>query len=86
VIRVEDIADPSDPELEVEFTLRHRSTFLPEALGSVSIADPTSKELRRPFLRKRSTTASKRANAQYYGGDPDRSGDPQTVCLVRSAG
>jgi len=59
--------------LDVEFTLRQRSTFLLEALGSVSIADPTSKESGTgPFsVQARSHgEVEMRANARYYGGMP----------------
>ena len=70
----DDIAEiRATSELEVEFTLRQRSTFLLEALGSVSIADPTSKESGAgPFSvqAQHNGEVEMRANARYYGGKP----------------
>jgi peptide/nickel transport system substrate-binding protein len=60
-------------DLEVEFALRRRSTFVLEALGSVTIVDPTSKESGTgPFSvqARHNGEVEMRANPGYFGGKP----------------
>jgi peptide/nickel transport system substrate-binding protein len=60
-------------ELDVEFRLHQRSTFLLEALDSVPIVDPTSKESGTgPFSvqARHNGEIEMRANAGYFGGRP----------------
>lgn len=68
---IEEIRATSD--LELEFRLRQRSTFLLEALGSVPIVNPASKESGTgPFSvqARRNGEVEMRANAGYFGGRP----------------
>ncbi|MEP7310017.1 MAG: ABC transporter substrate-binding protein [Acidobacteriota bacterium] len=70
----DDIAEiRATSDLDVEFRLRRRSTFVLEALASVAIADPTSKESGTgPFSvqSRRNAGVEMRANPGYFGGKP----------------
>jgi peptide/nickel transport system substrate-binding protein len=70
----DDIAEiRATSDLDVEFRLRRRSTFVLEALGSVAIADPAAKESGTgPFSvqARRNADVEMRANPGYFGGKP----------------
>jgi peptide/nickel transport system substrate-binding protein len=70
----DDIAEiRATSDLDVEFRLHRRSTFVLEALGSVAIADPASKESGTgPFSvqARRNGEVEMRANPGYFGGKP----------------